>query len=48
MKQNVVDAESLLKFNHCNTFQIQLDEAYVQIYKFLEILVQYKRQFDRQ
>ena len=38
MKQNDVVAESLLKFNHCNTFQTQLDEEYVQNYKFLEIL----------
>ena len=38
MKQKDVGAESLLKFNHYNTFQIQLDEEYVQSYKFLEIL----------
>ena len=48
MKLSVVVAENLLKFSHCNTFQIRLDEVYVRIYKFLEILVQYKRLFDRQ
>ena len=37
MKPNVVVVENLLKFNHYNTFQIQLDEEYVQSYKFLEI-----------
>ena len=46
MKQSDVDVESLLKFNHCNTSQIQWDEVYVQIYKFLETLIQYKHQFD--
>jgi hypothetical protein len=45
-KLNVVVAESLLKFNHCNTSQILLDEAYVQIYKFLGILIQCKHLFD--
>ena len=39
---------SLLKFNYYNTSQTQLDEAYVQIYKFLEILIQCKHLFDRQ
>ena len=43
-----VDAESLLKFNRCNTFQTQLDEEYAQNYKFLETLTLYKHQFDRQ
>ena len=48
MKQNDVVAESLLKSNHCNTSQTQLDEEYVQSYKFLEILAQCKRLFDHQ
>ena len=37
-----------LKFSRYNTSQIQSDVAYVRIYKFLGILIQYKRQFDRQ
>ena len=37
---------NLLKFNHYNTSQILLDEAYAQNYRFLEILIQCKHQFD--
>ena len=47
-KLSDVVVESLLKFNHYNTSQIQLDEEYVQIYKFLEILTQYKHLSDHQ
>ena len=38
--------ESFKVSNHYNTSQTQLDVEYVQIYKFLEILNQYKHQFD--
>ena len=50
MRQRDVDAESLLKFETIdyNTSQTQLDEEYVQSYKFLEILAQCKRLFDHQ
>ena len=48
MKLSVVDVVRSLKFNHCNTFQILLDEVYAQNYKFLETLIQYKHQFDHQ
>ena len=50
MRQRDVDAESLLKFETIdyNTSQTQLDEEYVRIYKFLEILNLYRRQFDHQ
>ena len=48
MKLKDVDVVNLLRFNHYNTSQIQLDEAYVQNYKFLEILILYKHLFDRQ
>ena len=48
MKLNDVVVVNLLKFNRYNTSQILLDEEYVQNYKFLEILTQYKHLFDRQ
>ena len=48
MKLNDAAVESRLKFNHYNTSQIQQDEEYVQIYKFLGILTQYKHLSDHQ
>ena len=47
MKPNDAVAENLLKLNYYNTSQIQLDEVYVQSYKFLETLIRYKHQSDR-
>ena len=41
-------ASSFKSFNHCNTSQTQLDAECVQNYKFLEISIQCKHQFDRQ
>ena len=37
-----------LKFNHYSTFRTRLDEVYVRICKFLEILTLYKHLFDHQ
>ena len=42
MRPSVVVVENLLKFNHYNTCQIQLDVAYVPNYKFPRILMQCK------
>ena len=46
MKLKDVVVVNLLKFNRYNTFQILLDEEYVQNYIFPEILNLYKHRFD--